>query len=90
MIIPTYNRAHTLKRALDSVLQQSLAAHEIIVVDDGSDDESETLFKNYCNQHMHMHYLTMEHGGVSHARNIGIQRSKSEWLAFLDSDDEVA
>lgn len=85
VIIPTYNRRHCLPRALDSVLAQTTAALEIIVVDDGSTDGTEQLLaKNYPG----VICLRQANRGVSAARNAGIDRSRGDWLAFLDSDDE--
>ena len=85
VIIPNHNRANLLPRALDSVLSQSLAADEIIVVDDGSTDDSCALLKkNYPGVRL----LRQKQLGVSRARNTGINMAKGEWLAFLDSDDE--
>lgn len=86
VVIPTYNRAHTLKRALDSVLGQSLLPQEIIVVDDGSQDHSAALLAQYQNQ-ITVLRLNANHG-VSFARNRGIEIAQNEWIAFLDSDDE--
>ncbi len=85
VIIPTYNRAHTLKRALDSVLAQTRAANEIIVVDDGSTDATEQLIKQNYPQVI---YVRQANQGVSAARNTAIKIAKGEWLALLDSDDE--
>jgi glycosyltransferase involved in cell wall biosynthesis len=84
VIIPTYNRASTLPRALDSVLTQTHPADEIIVVDDGSDDETSTLISENYPQ---IRYLYQSNQGVSSARNTGIAGAKSEWIALLDSDD---
>ncbi len=85
VIIPTYNRRHTLGRAIDSVLIQSLKPTEIIIVDDGSTDGTQELISiNYPD----ITYIKSENKGVSAARNLGIKHSQSDWLAFLDSDDE--
>ena len=85
VIIPTYNRRHTLGRAIDSVLIQSLKPAEIIIVDDGSTDGTQELISiNYPD----ITYIKSENKGVSAARNLGIKHSQSDWLAFLDSDDE--
>ncbi len=85
VIIPTYNRAHTLPRALDSVLAQTRPADEILVIDDGSTDNSrELLDQNYPQ----VRYLYQDNAGVSAARNRGIQHANGDWLALLDSDDE--
>lgn len=85
VIIPAYNRAHTLKRALDSVLAQTRPADEIIVVDDGSTDDTEQLIRQHYPQ---VSYIKQTNQGVSAARNRAIQMAKGEWLALLDSDDE--
>lgn len=85
VIIPTYNRRHTLGRAIDSVLIQSLKPAEIIIVDDGSTDGTQELISiNYPD----ITYIKSENKGVSAARNLGIKHGQSDWLAFLDSDDE--
>ena len=84
VVIPTYNRAHTLARALDSVLNQSYTAKEIIVVDDGSDDDTANLIKQ---RYPNIVYIAQNHGGVSKARNTGIFAASYSWIALLDSDD---
>ncbi len=85
VVIPNYNRVHTIARALDSVISQSLPADEIIVVDDGSTDDSRSFIKQKYPQ---VTLLEQKHAGVSSARNKGISVASGEWLAFLDSDDE--
>jgi len=85
VIIPSYNRAHTLKRALDSVLAQTRPADEIIVVDDGSTDDTEQLVIKHYPQVI---YIKQANQGVSAARNRAIKIASGEWLALLDSDDE--
>ncbi len=84
VVIPTYNREQTLKRAIDSVLAQRLQASEIIVVDDGSTDNSFSVLKEYPQ----VKVVSQANKGVSAARNTGIACSSNEWMAFLDSDDE--
>lgn len=85
VIIPTHNRAQLLPRALNSVLSQSLTPREILVIDDGSTDDTEHLLGNDYPQVRH---LRQQNRGVSRARNAGIAATRGEWLAFLDSDDE--
>lgn len=87
VIIPTFNRAHVLLRAVDSVLKQSYKHFELIVVDDGSTDHTDELLSSYVREGK-IQYLKQENKGVSSARNFGVRSSKGEWLAFLDSDDE--
>jgi glycosyltransferase involved in cell wall biosynthesis len=84
VIIPTYNRADYLPQAIDSVLQQNVDDIEIIVVDDGSTDNTREVVAAYGDRVI---YLTTDHGGVGHARNVGVTRASGQYLAFLDSDD---
>lgn len=85
VVIPTFNRAHTLSRALDSVLQQTSAADEIIVVDDGSTDDTREIIHRHYPQIILLH---QQNKGVSAARNRGIKAAQYDWIALLDSDDE--
>jgi len=85
VVIPTYNRAELLPRAIDSVLEQTYPAHEIIVVDDGSTDHTETVMKKYESR---VRYIKQKNAGVSAARNRGIEESEGNMIAFLDSDDD--
>lgn len=84
VIIPTYNRAWTLKDAVDSVLLQDYPNIELIVVDDGSQDHTLQLLAPYENQ---ITVLRQENRGVSAARNKGIKQSHGQFIALLDSDD---
>ncbi|RMG66318.1 MAG: glycosyltransferase [Calditrichaeota bacterium] len=84
VIIPTYNRAQRVVWAVQSVLEQTLAAREVIVVDDGSTDgTTERLGELFPG----VRVLQQPHRGVSAARNAGIRAAQGEWIAFLDSDD---
>ncbi|MCG8687582.1 MAG: glycosyltransferase [Desulfobacterales bacterium] len=84
VIIPTYNRAHVLERALDSVLVQDYKPIEIIVVDDGSTDDTTKVLDRYEGK---IRVLTQTNKGVSAARNLGIRESCGRFIALLDSDD---
>lgn len=84
VVIPTFNRAHTLPRAIESVLVQTHRASEIIIVDDGSTDGTNELLRQWPE----IKVLQQSNQGVSAARNSGINAARGEWLAFLDSDDE--
>lgn len=84
VVIPSYNRAHPLTQALQSVYAQSHPADEVIVVDDGSTDNSETVVRQ---QYPDVIYIKQANRGVSAARNHGIRLAQSEWIALLDSDD---
>lgn len=81
-IIPTYNRAEFTLRAIKSIQNQSLHVKQIIVIDDGSTDNTKELL-----HHEDITYIYQKNQGVSSARNTGIKNAKYEWLAFLDSDD---
>ena len=84
VVIPTYNRAHVVGEAIDSVLSQTYDNLELIVVDDGSQDGTREFVASYGAQ---LTYLHQVHRGVSAARNRGIERARGHYLAFLDSDD---
>ena len=84
VILPTYNRAWTLKDAVDSVLFQDYPNIELIIIDDGSKDNTQKLLEPYKNEII---VLTQENKGVSAARNAGIKKSRGEFIALLDSDD---
>ena len=84
-IIPTFNRKHTLQRAIDSVYGQKYNSTEIIVVDDGSTDGTDKWIKK---KYPKIILLSQLNSGVSSARNLGIKAARSEWIALLDSDDE--
>ena len=85
VVIPSYNRKEFLKRSIDSVINQTKKAYEIIVVDDGSTDGTETMIKS---DYDFVKFIKQKNKGVSAARNIGIEVSIGEWICFLDSDDE--
>lgn len=84
VVIPVYNRRDLLTRALDSALQQTRPAEEIIVVNDGSTDGTEKVLEDYADQ---IKTIAQPNRGVSAARNAGIRIANGSWIAFLDSDD---
>jgi glycosyltransferase involved in cell wall biosynthesis len=83
-IIPTYNRARLLPRAIESVLRQTVPPQQLIVVDDGSTDETCEVCSRYAGR---IEYVRQENRGASAARNRGIALARHPWIAFLDSDD---
>lgn len=85
IIIPTFNRSALLKRALISVYQQTFSDFEVIIVDDGSTDDTANMIRQ---EFPDAHYYYQLNEGVSSARNKGLDVAKGEWIAFLDSDDE--
>lgn len=85
IIIPTYNRAHIIQRAIDSVLNQSFQHFELIIVDDGGIDNTESVIKNIADDRIRYH--KQNNSGVSAARNCGARLAAGKFLVFLDSDD---
>ncbi len=83
-IIPTYNRAPYIGKAIDSVLSQMIPGDELLVVDDGSNDETPAILRAYGGR---ITVIRGEHGGAGRARNLGIARARTELVTFLDSDD---
>jgi glycosyltransferase involved in cell wall biosynthesis len=87
IIIPTYNREHLLGRAIHSVLAQTYLEFELIIVDDGSTDNTERLVKSFNSEKI-KYIQYRENKGIVAARNTGIQSAKGDYIAFLDSDDK--
>ena len=88
VIIPTFNRADFLSRSILSVVQQTLSPAELIIVDDGSTDNTAQIVQDLAgDSHIPIKYLYQKNSGAAAARNIGIRTSSHEYLAFLDSDD---
>tara|TARA_B100001287_G_scaffold72444_1_gene60076 strand:- start:8786 stop:9667 length:882 start_codon:yes stop_codon:yes gene_type:complete len=86
IIIPTYNRESLIRKAIDSVLIQTFEDFEIIIIDDGSTDNTCEVVKNYKDQRIK--YIYQENAERSAARNNGIKNAKGKYICFLDSDDE--
>lgn len=84
--MPVYNRAHCIKRALDSVVNQTQKVSEVIIIDDGSTDNLEEVIKSYSQPYIKL-IRHEKNKGASAARNTGIKFATSEYIAFLDSDD---
>ena len=89
LIVPVYNVEPYLRRCLDSVLAQTFTGFEVILVDDGSTDASGRICDEYAEKDARFRVIHKQNGGVSSARNEGIQASRGRYLAFLDSDDEL-
>jgi glycosyltransferase involved in cell wall biosynthesis len=89
VIIPTYNRCALLHEAIESVSAQTFSNWEIIIVDDGSTDNTVELIDSFRNPRIHI--FTVPHcGNIATLRNIGVQKSTGNWISFLDSDDTWA
>jgi glycosyltransferase involved in cell wall biosynthesis len=84
VVLPTYNRSELIREAVESALSQTRAPSEVVVVDDGSEDDTVAGLETYSDR---ISVLRQANAGVSAARNRGIRESRSEWIAFLDSDD---
>jgi len=85
VVIPAYNAEQHIARALESVFNQTIAPDEIIVVDDGSTDNTASVVKSYSPR---VRYMYKDNAGASSARNTGIKATSCNWIAFLDADDE--
>lgn len=91
IILPTFNRAHTIRRAIISVMNQTIRDWELVVVDDGSTDETESVVRSIAADGAgRLVYVKQDNAGASTARNTGIDHARGEFVAFLDSDDEFA
>ena len=87
VVIPLYNKAHTIERTLGSVLNQTFTDIEVVIVNDGSTDNGVEVIKNFTSD-PRIRIINQENQGVSVARNRGVAESKYEYIAFLDGDDE--
>ena len=90
IIIPVYNTAKYLPRCLDSVLKQTYQNLEIIVVDDGSTDNSPKIIKEYATKDNRIKVIHQKNAGLSAARNTGITKATGKYISFVDSDDEIS
>lgn len=89
IIIPVYNCEKYLKKTIESILDQTYKNYEIILIDDGSSDGSPKICDEYSEKYNNIKTIHKENEGVSKARNIGLQNSKSDYVCFFDSDDYV-
>jgi glycosyltransferase involved in cell wall biosynthesis len=87
IVIPTYNRAHLISPTIESVLQQEFSDFELLVIDDGSTDNTRALIEGYQRKDTRVHYYFKQNNERGAARNFGIGKSKGEFIVFLDSDD---
>ena len=89
VIVPVYKVEQYISKCLDSLVNQTLEDMEIIVVNDGSPDNSEKIIKDYAKKYKNIKYLKKENGGLSSARNFGLKHATGEYIGFVDSDDYV-
>src|SRR5437868_5626981 len=90
VIIPAYNAAATIIQTLESVLSQTSPRWEIIIIDDGSTDDTVAIAHNYIKKDKRIRFFSQKNQGVSVARNTGIGHANFEWLLFLDADDWIS
>lgn len=89
IIVPVYNAERTLRQCVDSILSQEMEDFELVLVDDGSRDASPVLCDAYASQDGRVCVVHQQNGGVSAARNAGLDMARGEWVTFIDSDDYV-
>lgn len=89
IIVPVYNTEQYLPQCIDSILSQSYADFELLLIDDGSTDGSGTICDAYAQKDKRVRVFHKENGGVSSARNLGLEKAGGEWICFVDSDDEL-
>lgn len=87
IIIPVYNSSKTLERCINSVLNQKYEDWELIIIDDGSTDNSVEIIKKYINNNYKIKSFSQKNSGPGKARNLGIEKSNSEYICFMDADD---
>lgn len=90
VVIPIYNTGRHIDSCIYSVINQTYTNLEIILIDDGSTDNTDTLCKDYARFDSRVHYYYKENGGVSSARNLGINKATGKYITFIDSDDVIA
>ena len=89
VIVPVYNAEKTLRQCVDSILVQDFKDFELLLVDDGSKDGSPAICDEYAEKDARVRVFHKENGGVSSARNVGLDNAKGEWITFIDSDDFI-
>ena len=89
VVVPVYNAEKYLRECLDSILNQTLKELEIYCVDDGSNDNSVGIIKEYQEKDSRVHFLEQSHKGGGAARNLGMQHAKGEYISFIDADDYI-
>ena len=89
VIVPVFNAEKTLERCVNSIINQTYSKFEIILVDDGSLDNSLKICDKYKKQDSRIKVIHQENGGVSKTRNVGLANATGEWILFVDSDDLI-
>ena len=89
VIIPTYNNGKFLDKCIESILSQTYCEFELLIINDGSTDNTIDILKYYGQKDKRIKLFNIENNGVSFARNLGISKAKGEYICFIDSDDWV-
>ena len=89
VIVPVYNTEKYLRRCVDSILAQTFTDFELLLIDDGSTDGSGAICDEYAKKDSRVRVFHKEIGGVSSARNLGLDKAYGEWISFVDSDDWI-
>ena len=89
IIVPVYNAEKTIRQCVDSILNQEYKYLELILVDDGSKDGSPAICDEYAGKDKRVKVFHKENGGVSSARNLGLNHAQGGWITFVDSDDYI-
>ncbi|MCX2573428.1 glycosyltransferase [Pedobacter sandarakinus] len=90
IIIPSYNYGHFIAETLNSIVSQTYSNWEVIIVDDGSVDNSQEIVQNFCTADKRFIWILKKNGGVSTARNVGIKAASGKFIQFLDADDLIS
>lgn len=88
-IVPVYNTSNYLKKCIDSLVNQTYKSFEIIIVNDGSTDNSLDIINGYKESNKNIKIINQKNGGLSNARNNGVKKASGEYIIFVDSDDYV-
>ena len=89
IIVPVYNSEKALDRCINSILEQTFQNWELLLINDGSTDRSREICDEYAAKDQRIKVFHKTNGGVSSARNVGLDNAKGEWITFCDSDDEI-
>lgn len=90
IIIPVYNSGESIAKCIDSILAQNYNNWELLLINDGSTDNSDIICREYSNKDKRIRYFEKENKGGSNTRNLGIKEAKGKWIIFVDSDDLVS
>lgn len=89
IIIPVYNLENYIKECLESIVKQNFNNYEVIIINDGSNDRSDEICLDYCNNNPNFHYSYQENQGLSETRNNGFKKAKGKYIIFIDGDDYI-